>query len=118
MSTFSTSVFLRLLGDDYSTKFDNLATEMEMHYFNEEEFPSVAQPKVQLFRRIVSLDLLHNSVPLPDRPVLRGQVRERVAPRRGGGRIGRVSPKIRNLQDQLRRSQYHHTTTYEFYEDS
>ena len=35
-----------------------------------------------------------------------------------GGRIGRVSPKIRNLQDQLRRSQYHHTTTYEFYEDS
>ena len=44
----STSVFLRLLGDEYSAKFDNLATDMEMHYFSEENFPSVASPQVHI----------------------------------------------------------------------
>ncbi len=46
LSFSSTSVFLRLLGEEYSAQYENLVTEMEMHYFNENDFPSVLQPQV------------------------------------------------------------------------
>ena len=40
------NVFLRLLGPEYSEKFENLATDMELHYFNEAAIPAVAKPEV------------------------------------------------------------------------
>ncbi len=43
----STCVFLRLLGEEYSVPYENLVTEMEMHYFNENDFPSISQPQVK-----------------------------------------------------------------------
>lgn len=49
MST--TCVYLRLLGDQHSALFDDLATEMEMFYFNEKEFPPVSDPKVMEKRK-------------------------------------------------------------------
>ena len=40
------NVCLRLLGDDYSAKFDDLVTNMELHYFNTDTMPSVLIPTV------------------------------------------------------------------------
>lgn len=40
------NVCLRLLGDEYSAKFDDLVTNMELHYFNADTMPSVLVPTV------------------------------------------------------------------------
>ena len=40
------NVCLRLLGDEYSTRFDDLVTNMELHYFNADTLPSVSSPTV------------------------------------------------------------------------
>ena len=40
------NVCLRLLGDEYSSKFDDLVTNMELHYFNSDTMPSVLDPTV------------------------------------------------------------------------
>ena len=40
------NVCLRLLGDEYSTRFDDLVTNMELHYFNVDTMPSVSSPTV------------------------------------------------------------------------
>ena len=42
----TTNVFLRLLGDEYSQKFDNLATDMELFYFHDTKMEAVSQPQV------------------------------------------------------------------------
>lgn len=43
----TTNVFLRLLGDEYSQKFDNLATDMELFYFHDTKMEPVSQPEVK-----------------------------------------------------------------------
>ena len=40
------NVCLRLLGDEYSARFDDLVTNMELHYFNTDKMPSVFNPTV------------------------------------------------------------------------
>ena len=40
------NVCLRLLGEEYSTRFDDLVTNMELHYFNVDTMPSVSIPTV------------------------------------------------------------------------
>ena len=40
------NVCLRLLGDEYSAKFDDLVTNMELYYFNTDTMPSVLIPTV------------------------------------------------------------------------
>ena len=40
------NVCLRLLGDGYSARFDDLVTNMELHYFNADAMPSVFSPTV------------------------------------------------------------------------
>ena len=40
------NVCLRLLGDEYSARFDDLVTNMELHYFNADKMPSVFNPTV------------------------------------------------------------------------
>ena len=37
---------LRLLGDEYSTRFDDLVTNMELYYFNADTMTSVSSPTV------------------------------------------------------------------------
>merc|ERR1719175_563634 len=40
----TTNVRLRILGDNYSARFDELATNMELHYFEAEKMPPVERP--------------------------------------------------------------------------
>merc|ERR1719376_1215648 len=42
----TTNVGLRLLGDSYSTEFDDLVTNMELHYFEWDKMPAITQPIV------------------------------------------------------------------------
>ncbi len=44
---FSTvEVCVRLLGEEYSTKFEDLITEMELHYYDVDKIPHVTKPVI------------------------------------------------------------------------
>ncbi len=46
-SVFSTvHVYLRFLHDEYQTSFDEMVTDMELHYFDADNQPAVSQPQV------------------------------------------------------------------------
>ena len=42
----STCVYVRLLGEEYHVRYEELVTEMELHYFNSSDFISVTNPTI------------------------------------------------------------------------